>query len=149
MMRQFWKHGSDSRFFLFVFGTMIGSVIVGSLAAGLAQSVMTGDLAFVVFVPVISAIGAGLAIPLAFALWIVPSALIFSACMMRFEPTVGTLKAVQWSGTITAMLAAMIATYVATNFALDFDGAGSMMFFFGPVAVGLAPLVARKAYLLD
>lgn len=147
MMQLFWQHGSDPRFYLFVFGTMVGSVILGSLAVGLTQSVMSGDLAFVVFVPVISAIGAGLAIPLAFALWIVPSALIFSVCMMRFEPTFGTLKAVKWSGTITALVAALATTYVATDFGRDFDGVGSVMFYFGPAAVGLAPWVARKAYL--
>ena len=149
MMRQFWKHGSDSRFFLFVFGTMIGSVIVGSLVSGLAISVRTGDPWNMLRVPLISAVGAGFVVPLAFFLWIVPSALIFSGCMALFDHPIGCVRAVKWSAAITATVAALVATYVMTDFGRDFDGVGSLMFFVGPVAVALAPWVAGKAYSLS
>lgn len=146
MMRWLRRYGLNARFLVFVLVTMIGSVMVGSLAAGLVCSVRTGDLGFMLFVPFISALGAGFAVPLAFFLWIAPSALVFSACMALFEQPIGIVRAVQWAGTITALVAALVATYVVTDFGRDFDGAGGLMFFVAPVAVAIAPWVASKAY---
>lgn len=143
------EHALSTRFFLFVLATMVGSLIVGSLAAGVASSVWNGDPGYIFLVPFISVVGAGFAVPLALILWIVPSALIFSACMSLFERPIGIVKAAQWSSAITAFVAALAATYVATSFGRDFDGVGSLMFFVGPTAVVIAPWIARKVYRID
>jgi hypothetical protein len=148
MLRQLKEHGMSARFLVFVLATMVGSLIVGSLAAGVASSVRNGDPGYMLLVPFISVVGAGFAVPLAFIMWIVPSALIFSACLSLFEQSIGIVRAAQWSGVITAFVAALAATYVATDFGHDFDGAGSLMFFVGPTAVAIAPWIARKAYSL-
>ncbi len=144
MIRQLKRYGFNSRFLLFVLVTMVGSLLAGSLVAGLASSLVNGDLGYVLLVPFVSVVGAGFAFPIAFLLWILPSALIFSACMAFLEQTIGMAKAAQCSGAITALVAASVATYVATSFGRDFDGVGSLMFFVGPVAVVIAPWVARK-----
>lgn len=146
MYQQLKEHALSARFLAFVLATMIGSMIVGSFAAGGVAFVKSGDPSDLLVLPFISAIGAGFAVPLAFFLWIVPSALIFSACMSLFVGSTNITKAAQWSGAITAFAAAAAATYVATNFGRDVDGAGSLLFFVGPSAVAIAPWIARKVY---
>lgn len=143
------QHGLDMRFLLFVSATMVGSLLVGSVARGLTASFSTGDPGMLFVVPFLAMVGAGFVIPLAFIAWIVPSALIFSVCMIFLAEPLGAIKAAQWSGTVTALVAALATTYVATDFGRNFDGFGSLMLFVGPAAVVIAPWVAFMAYRPD
>lgn len=135
MMRRLKPYGLGARFFAFVLITMIGSLLIGGVAAGFASYLMTGEPALMLFVPLASVVGGGFAIPVALVLWLVPSGLIFSASMGLLEEQVGTKKAARWSGSITALAAAIVTTYVAADFGRDFDGAGLLMLFVGPTAV--------------
>ena len=146
MVRQLMQHALSARFFAFVLITMIGSLLAGGAVAGLAASVMAGDPALMLFIPVATVIGGGLAIPVAILLWYVPSALIFSGSMALLEKHVGPCKAAQWSGFLTALAAAIMTTYVATDFGQDADGVGRLLFVIGLVAIVIAPWAARKAY---
>lgn len=143
------RYGVDERFILFVVGTMVTGIIVGGLIAGLVSFVTTGDPALLFFVPFITAVGSAFLIPLALLVWILPSAFVFSISMAILKPRLGFQRATRWSALITAFAAACAATYVATNFGRDYDGAGALLFIIGPVSVGIAPWIAGKAYRLS
>ncbi|MFT4151658.1 MAG: hypothetical protein QM656_15770 [Paracoccaceae bacterium] len=146
MMRELKQHGLSAYFFAFVLITMVVSLLIGGMAAGLAGYLMAGDPALMLFVPFASVIGGGFVIPIAILLWYAPSALIFSCSMAFLEKQIGTKRAIQCSGSITALVAAVITTYVATDFGRDVDGVGALMFLVGPVSVVIAPWTVRMAY---
>lgn len=149
MIQQLKLHGLSAPFLVFVLITMTSSILIGGVGSGLASYVKTGEPAMMLFVPFISMVGGGFAIPVALLLWFAPSAVIFSASMALLEEQIGTKRAVQWSGSITALAATVVTTWVATSFGRDFDGAGLLMLFVGPVALGIAPWAASKAYSLS
>lgn len=144
MIRQMKQHGLSARFFAFVLITMASSTFIGGVLAGLGGYLRTGDAEMILAGLFIFMVGGGFVIPVALLLWIAPSALIFSASMALLEERLGTKKAAQWSGSITALVAAVVTTYVASNFGRSFDP--SVMFFVGPAAVCIAPLGVRIAY---
>lgn len=146
MMQELKQHGLSAHFVTFVLITMIGSLLMGGVVAGVAGYLTAGDPALLLFVPFASVIGGGFAIPVALLLWYVPSVVIFSCSMALLEKQVGTKRAAQWSGSVTTLAAAVLTTYVATDFGRDFDGAGAVMFFVGPVSVAIAPWAVRTAY---
>lgn len=146
MIRELKQHALSAHFVAFVLITMIGSLLIGGVAAGLASYVTAGDPALMLFIPFASVIGGGFVIPAAILLWYAPSALIFSCSMALLEKQIGTKRAAQWSGCVTALVAAVITTYVTTDFGRDVDGVGALMFFVGPISVALAPWAVRTAY---
>jgi len=146
MMRRSKPYELSVCFFAFVLITMICSLLIGSVAAGLVGYLMTGEPASMLLVPLASVIGGRFAMPVALLLWFVPSALIFRAVMGLLENQLGTKNAARWPGFMTALAAAIGTMFVATDFGQDFDGAGLLMLFVGPIAVAIAPWAADKAF---
>ena len=82
------RHGLDGRFVMFVLTTMLLSSAIGGVIAGFAAFLLTGKDSALLLWPFLFLLGGGYFIPIAFVIWLLPSALTFavtlSICRRRY-----------------------------------------------------------------
>ena len=140
------KCGLDARFIVFVLVTMLGSSVIGGIAVGVSAYILTGSSELLLVAPFLAVIAGGFLVPIAFVVWLVPSALTFAVTFSLFRRLLLPKCAAQWAGITTVTVAAIALTSVVTAFGQDWDGLGAAMLFIGPAAILISPFVAGYIY---
>lgn len=142
------RYGLDEQFLRFVSLTMTWTVVIGLALSAVRIAVAGGAasigdiLIFIIFWGVFSAC-IGL---VAFAVWLRPSALIFSAAYRIVAHRRSERTAAMIAGSVTALAASVAFWLITTLILRDFDSIFALIILFGPISIIVAPLVAGRIY---
>lgn len=138
--------GLDGRFVAFVAATMLASIAVGSVAIGLVAYAQFGRVTALADALFAALIGGAALMPLAFAIWIIPSEAVFGLTMRALLRWLRFRHAAMVAGAVTTLAASAVTGWVLSGLGRDSDGIGFAMRAVGPAAIILAPLIASRVY---
>ena len=134
--------GSEMPVTSFIILTMIGSALIGGLGLGIVGAIARADMSLIIEVPSEVIFGSLFMIPFWFAIWGLPSALIFRCVKERSLCRLKPEASVRLAGFVTATVAAVI--FTAVNVADRDIGWASLAV--GLAAIVIAPSVASRTH---
>lgn len=126
----------------FIALTMIGSALTGGVVLGIIGTIARADISLIVVVPSRILLGSLFMIPFWFAVWALPSALIFHCVKEINVFGMNPDARVRLAGLATANVAALI--FVSVNFSDRDIGWASLVV--GLAAIVIAPSIASRTH---